>query len=265
MRMEALYLYLENEVLKARRLEPYEKLNSPLQWKDLQFEFTTSSMMMINWPILLPELPPKVARSFLDLVGARYPFSPHHDKLKEICPQLLFTRDSDEWIFFGGSFNPWHKGHQACLNLLPEDKLCFILPDRNPFKELRTLEPVSTIIELVKNIKFGKNHFIAPSFLVEFQKNPTITWIEKLKKDFPNKRLSLLLGFDSFTGIKNWVRAEDLLQCLDTIYVASRLEDDQEREKIAAPIRDAAKNIRIEFLGRHEFEELSSTKLRNQI
>jgi hypothetical protein len=52
------------------------------------------------------------------------------------------------------------------------NKLCFILPDRNPLKELKMLEPVSTIIELVKNIKFGKSHFIAPTFLLDFQKNP---------------------------------------------------------------------------------------------
>ena len=262
--MERLYLYIENEVLKARKLEPYETLKAPVLWKDLEFEFTTNRLMMINWPILLPELSPAVARSFLDLVGARYPFSPYHDKLKEICPELLFTRESQEWVFFGGSFNPWHKGHQACLNLLPEDKLCFIIPDRNPLKELKVLEPVSTIIELVKNIKFGKNHFIAPSFLMDFQKNPTVSWIEKLRQDFPDKKLSLLMGFDSLKGILNWVRAEDLVKNINTLYVASRLEDDEERFTVSAPILKISPHLHIEFLGRHEFERLSSTKLREQ-
>lgn len=262
--MERLYLYIENEVLKARKLEPYETLKAPAVWKDLEFEFTTNRLMMINWPILLPELSPSVARSFLDLVGARYPFSPYHEKLKEICPELLFTRESQEWVFFGGSFNPWHKGHQACLNLLPEDKLCFIIPDRNPLKELKVLEPVSTIIELVKNIKFGKNHFIAPSFLMDFQKNPTVSWIEKLRQDFPDKKLSLLMGFDSLKGILNWVRAEDLVKNINTLYVASRLEDDEERLTVSAPILKISPHLHIEFLGRHEFEQLSSTKLREQ-
>jgi nicotinate-nucleotide adenylyltransferase len=262
--MERLYLYLENEVLKARKVESYEKMEAPLRWKDLEFQYTTSRLLMINWPIILPELAPTTARSLLDLVGARYPFSPYHEKLKEICPELIFKKESDEWVFFGGSFNPWHKGHQACLNLLPEDKLCFILPDRNPFKELKMLEPVSTIIELVKNIKFGKNHFIAPTFLLDFQKNPTITWIEKLRQDFPDKKLSLLMGFDGLKGIMEWIRVGELLTKLNTLYVASRLEDDDERISVITPLKQLSPNLQIEFLGRHDFENLSSTNLRNQ-
>jgi nicotinate-nucleotide adenylyltransferase len=239
-------------------------MDASFVWKDMEFQYTTSRLMMINWPVLLPELAPTTARSLLDLVGARYPFSPHFEKLKDICPQLVFTRDSGEWVFFGGSFNPWHRGHQACLNMLPEDKLCFILPDRNPLKELTRLEPVSTIIELVKNIKFGKNHFIAPTFLLDHQKNPTVSWIEKLRQDFPQKKLSLLMGFDSLKGITDWVRVEDLLNNLDTLYVVSRLEDDQERLEITLPLQKLSPKLHIEFLGRHEFEEISSTKIREQ-
>lgn len=261
--MESLFIYLDKEVLKARKVEPYETLSKPIIWKDLQFEYTTSSLLMINWPIILPELSPKTARSLLELVGARYPFSPHHEHLKKLCPELIFTKEFDEWVFFGGSFNPWHKGHQACLNLLPEEKLCFILPDRSPLKELTAVEPVSTIIELVTKIKFGKNHYIAPTFLLDFQKNPTITWIEKLHQDFPKKKLSLLMGFDSLKNIMQWVRPEELLNNIDTIYVSSRLEDDDEREAVAQPLRVIAPKLNIDFLGRHEFEELSSTAIRS--
>lgn len=260
--MERLFLYLDQEVMKARKVESYETMTKPLVWKDLEFEYTTSPLMMINWPILLPELPPQTARSFLDLVGARYPFSPYHQELKAICPELMFTRDSDEWVFFGGSFNPWHKGHQACLDLLAVDRVCFILPDRNPLKELRPLEPVSTIIELITKIKFGRNHFVAPTFLIDFQKNPTITWMEKLRAQFPDKKLSLLMGFDSLRNIHHWTRYESLLRLIDTIYVASRLEDDAEREEVAMPLRQSAPKLQLEFLGRHEFEGLSSTELR---
>lgn len=261
--MERLYLYLDNEVLKARKAESYEKFTKPLIWKDLEFEYTTSPLLMINWPIILPELAPRAARSLLDLVGSRYPFAPNFKQLKDICPELLFTKTSDEWVFFGGSFNPWHKGHQACLDLLPEDKLCFILPDRNPDKELKVIEPVSTILQLVSKIKFAKHHYIAPTFLLDFQKNPTITWIEKLHEDFPNKKHSLLMGFDSFKGVLNWVRAEELLPMISTIYVVSRLEEDDEREAVAGPIRAIAPNVNLHFLGRHDYESISSTQLRD--
>lgn len=260
--MERLYLYLDKEVLKARKVESYETLKNPLVWKDLEFEYTSSPLLMINWPIILPELEPETARSLLDIVGARYPFSPNFTKLKELCPELLFTKTSDEWVFFGGSFNPWHKGHQACLDLLPEDKLCFILPDRNPHKELKVLEPVSTIIQLVSKIKFAKNTYIAPTFLLDFQANPTVTWIEKLHQDFPNKKHSLLMGFDSLRGVSKWVRAQELLPMISTIYVVSRLEEDDEREAVVEPLKKIAPNLHVEYLGRHIYENLSSTNLR---
>ena len=41
----------------------------------------------------------------------------------------------DEIIFFGGSFNPWHKGHTECIKLLPQGIPIVILPDNNPFKQ----------------------------------------------------------------------------------------------------------------------------------
>lgn len=262
--MERLYLYLDQEVLKARIVEPYETLANPLVWKDLEFEFTTNPLLMINWPIILPELGPSTARSLLDLVGARYPFSPHHADLKKLCPQLVFNKTTDEWVFFGGSFNPWHKGHQACINLLPDNKVCFILPDRNPLKELKVIEPVSTVLELITKIKFNKNDFLAPTFLLDFQKNPTVSWIEKLHKEFPNKKLSLLMGFDSFKNLSKWERPEDLYSLLNHLYVVSRLEDEDEREFAAKPIRDINPKLEVTFLGGHEFEGLSSTQLRSQ-
>jgi len=263
--MEKLYLSVNNEVLRARQSEAFDKAGKVITWKNLQFEYTTSSLLMINWPIILPELAPTTARSLLDLVGSRYPFSPNYEALKELCPELIFSRETNEWVFFGGSFNPWHKGHQSCLNLLPEDKVCFILPDRNPYKELKVLEPVSTIIELVSKIKFGKNHFIAPTFLLDFQKNPTITWIEKLHKDFPAKKLSLLMGFDSLTNVHNWVRACELLPKISTLYVVSRLEEDEERAEIVNPLMKMAPQLKVEFLGRHDYETLSSTEIRKTI
>lgn len=262
--MVRLYLYLENEVLRARRVESYETMANPMVWKDLEFELLTSPMLMINWPIILPELTPKVARSLLDLVGARYPFSPHHEQLKNICPELVFSKTTDEWVFFGGSFNPWHRGHQACLNLLPEDKICFILPDRNPLKELKVIEPVATTLELITKIKFGKNHFLAPTFLLDFQKNPTVVWMEKLKKEFPNKKLSLLMGFDSFKNLGDWERPRDLAKELTHLYVVSRLEDKEEQELAAASTRKNAPELDIVFLGGHEFETDSSTALRSK-
>jgi nicotinic acid mononucleotide adenylyltransferase len=147
---------------------------------------------------------------------------------------------------------------------LPKEKLCFILPDKNPLKEDSIREPVVTSLELIRKIKFGPNHYFVPTFLIHKEKNPTVTWIEKVKADFPEKKLALLMGFDSIKGILGWVRAPELLNLLSTLYVASRLEEDEEQAAAAAPLIKLAPNLKIQFLGRHEFENLSSTELRKQ-
>ena len=246
----------------ARKVESFESMIQPINWKKLTFEYTQSTLRMVSWPSLLPELEPETAQSFLDLIGARYPFSPQYSELQRICPELTFKRDAEEWVFYAGSFNPWHKGHQACLDLLPADRLCFILPDRNPQKQLNPLSTVFRMLELIKSIKFGKNHFIAPTFLMDFQTNPTVNWIRLTRTHLPQKKLSLLMGFDTFKGIPSWIRPEELLPLLDRLYVVSRLEEPEEQEAASAPVKSLAPKLEIIFLGHHEFEPLSSTALR---
>jgi nicotinic acid mononucleotide adenylyltransferase len=262
--MNKLFLFLDHQTVKAREVESWEKLEHPIKWMDLEFEVIDSSQRMVTWPNLLPDLSPETARSFLDLIASRYPFSRDRETLRNLCPKMMFEFPVEEWVFFGGSFNPWHKGHQACLDLLPKEKICFILPDKNPLKEDSIREPVVTSLELIRKIKFGPHHYFVPTFLIHNEKNPTITWVEKVHAAFPAKQLALLIGFDSLKNIHNWVRAEELLNKLATLYVASRLEDDDERHKVAGPLMKLAPKLKIEFLGRHEFEKLSSSELREQ-
>jgi nicotinate-nucleotide adenylyltransferase len=220
-------------MLKARKASPEEVFQNPTVWNEIE------------------------------LVGARYPFSPHYQELKKLCPEIVF-KDADEWVFFGGSFNPWHGGHQACLNLLPEEKTCIVVPDRNPYKEIRELNPVSTILELSSKVRYKKNQFLAPTFLLDEKKNPTVEWVVKLHQEFPQQKLSLLIGFDSFIQISNWTRADELLQALHKLYVVSRMESDLVREVTGRPSKKLAPNLEIEFLGNHEFEHISSTDIRKK-
>lgn len=216
------------------------------------------------WTSLLPDLTSTDAKNLVDLASARYPVSSDYEKLREICPKLVVGYDVDEWVFFGGSFHPWHSGHQACLNLLPEDKTCFVLPDRNPLKEVREVDPVLSTIELTSKIKFKSNQFLVPTFLLNEKKNPTIEWIEILHKNYPAKKLSLLMGFDSLLNLPTWIRASELLNLLTTLYVASRLEKEDEQQTAATIIKKLNPALNIVFLGHHQHEDLSSTKLRKK-
>lgn len=261
--MTKFFFLFNGEIFKARTPQPNEKFTHAFKWKDqVEFEFTEKTMFMMAWTSLLPDLSPADARNLVDLASARYPVSPDYEKLRELCPKLVVGHDKDEWVFFGGSFYPWHSGHQACLNLLPDDKTCFVLPDRNPFKEVRAVDPVLSTIELTSKIKFKSNQFLVPTFLLDEKKNPTIEWMEILHKKYPDKKLSLLMGFDSFLNLSTWIRAGELLTILSTVYVVSRLEKEEEQQRVAGEVKKLNPNLNIVFLGHHQHENLSSTKLR---
>jgi nicotinate (nicotinamide) nucleotide adenylyltransferase len=260
-----LFLQIKENRLRVRSAYPEDKFENPKVWKNqLEFEYSPDSNYMMAWTSLLPDLGPEGASALLSLLSARYPISQDYQELQKLCPELVFGEDAPEWVFYGGSFNPWHKGHQACLNLLPQEKVCFILPDISPHKEIRQIEPVANILELSSKARFSKNQFLVPTFLLNNAVNPTVDWMERLKKNFPSQKLSLLMGFDSFANLTNWTRASDLLPILNTVYVASRLEDEGLHAFEVQKVRKLAPAIEIVFLGRHEFERISSTDLRKR-
>lgn len=263
--MLKLVFYTQDTRLKVRQAFAQDDFSKSCTWLDkLQFIVSDSGKFMMVWSSLLPDLEPEFAEALLDLVSARYPVSKDYQKLKDSCPDLVFNKLTDEWVFFGGSFNPWHLGHQACLDLIPEDKMCFLIPDRNPQKELREIPTVTTILELSTKARLKKLQFIVPTFLLEHKKNPTVEWVERLKDEFPSQKISLLMGFDSFSKLKSWVRVEDLLPKIHTLYVVSRLEDDEARRLALDEARARGMSHNIVFLGRHDYETVSSSDLRKK-
>ena len=260
-----LVFYTNDHRLKVRLALPEDDFSQACQWKNkLRFIVSDNGDFMMIWTSLLPDMEPEFAEALVDLVGARYPVSSKYNELKNECSKIIYSNKSDEWVIFGGTFNPWHNGHQACLNLIPEDKICLITPDRNPHKELRELNPVSTILEISVKAKLKKQQFLVPTFLLEGNKNPTVVWVEKMQENFPGQKISLLVGFDSFARLKTWTRAADLLPKLHAVYVVSRLETDTERAKALDEVHALNSNLDVVFLGKHEFEHLSSTDIRNK-
>lgn len=169
-----------------------------------------------------------------------------------------------ELIFFGGSFNPWHDGHSSCINLMDDKKTIIVVPDHNPFKELvKSGEKASSLDQIrIRLTRFKNPTYLFTEFFEQNEKNPTYQWVAKLKASFPQKKISLLVGFDTFMGMDKWINAQSLLSHLSTIYVASRLDDEVLKDKQIQQI-NAIASVHIHFLGRHEFEQLSSTQIRN--
>lgn len=258
-------VFCTKDRLKVRLATSEDNFEKSCKWKDrLEFIMSDESRFTMIWSSLLPDLEPEYALAFIDLVSARYPLSPDYPLLKSLCPGITFDHDFDEIVFFGGTFNPWHQGHQACLNLIPKDKTLLILPDRNPQKELRELEPVYTLLQISSRARLKDNQYLVPTFLLEQKKNPTVEWVEKLKNDFPTLNISLLMGFDSFSTLKTWIRTGDLLPKIHTIYVVSRLEDDGDRRLALDEAHALGPHLNVIFLGKHEYENISSTDIRKK-
>lgn len=172
--------------------------------------------------------------------------------------------NEDELIFFGGSFNPWHAGHGSCIKLMPLNKKIVVIPDHSPFKEITSdIKKNSSIDDIKKALKeFKHQTFIFDEFFYANKINPTYLWIKDLRKSFPEKKLSLLMGFDSFMSIDRWTNAIELLQNLSTLYVASRMNDDLIKEEQLVTLQNLNPNLKVIFLGPHPFENLSSSTIR---
>ena len=182
--------------------------------------------------------------------------------LKDFILSTPDLKDAQEIVFFGGSFNPWHEGHSACVRLLPKDKALIILPDHNPYKEV-----VDSKVDVLKELKditssLNPNAHVYDEFLKAKRKNPTYYWLEALKRELPRKEFSLLLGFDSFTGIDKWIEAPSLLVLLHKLYVVSRLDNPSAKTEQVKRLKSFNPRLEINFLGGHPYEALSSTEIR---
>ncbi len=185
--------------------------------------------------------------------------------LKDFINQHQELKESKELVFFGGSFNPWHEGHTSCLTLAPDRHPIIVIPDHNPFKDfVGTTHKKSSVAEIRHELGTIKSKtFLFDEFLLEDKKNPSHVWISQVKEDFPDKDISLLMGFDTYISIDRWINAYDVINKLSTLYVASRLDDEKLKLEQLANLKRINPRLKIKFIGNHEYEELSSSIIRN--
>ncbi len=172
---------------------------------------------------------------------------------------------ASEVVFFGGSFDPWHEGHASCINLLPQHLKLIVAPDRNPLKPIKEIKNlVVHYCELAQQIaqSTSRPYHIHPGFLLLTEKNPTVSWVLRALHRRPDLRVSLLMGYDSFKSLPQWVKTQDLLKLIHCFYVVSRLESEEERAHAEKLIREIHADINVMYLGHHPHEDKSSTAIR---
>lgn len=165
-------------------------------------------------------------------------------------------------MFFAGTFDPWHEGHRACLELAPKDFPLIICPDRNPHKPVRSDDQLERYLALEKILPLQEGMHVYPGFLLKEGVNPTVNWVLRVKRNRPDLRLHLLMGHDSFASLSSWTQASELVKLLSGLQVVSRGESDEQRMAALDWVTAQDPQLKVKFLGHHSFENVSSTGLR---
>ncbi|HXK48992.1 MAG TPA: nicotinate (nicotinamide) nucleotide adenylyltransferase [Clostridiales bacterium] len=118
---------------------------------------------------------------------------------------------------FGGSFDPVHIAHLIVANVLFQEfdleKLFFIPNFISPFKEMTTVTGIEHRLRMIELSIKNRSGFELCTFEAE-KKRPVYTYetIEHFRKEYPDKELELILGYDSFANIGRWKNYEYILE-----------------------------------------------------
>lgn len=130
--------------------------------------------------------------------------------------------------FFGGSFNPIHKGHinlaKNVINSLNLDMLYFIPNSNPPHKDKLSLS-FDLRSDLIK-LSIKKENKIKIS---DIEKDPSIkhytfNTLSRLKEQFKNDKIYFILGKDSLYNIHTWYKGFSILDICSLICI-DRNED----------------------------------------
>jgi len=125
---------------------------------------------------------------------------------------------------FGGSFDPFHTGHEniinSCLDQLDIDKLLIIPTFLNPFKDKSFLK-ANIRLELIKNIyKNNKNIEIIDYEVIQNKKVSTYETIIHLKNKYIINKIFLIIGADNLKDIHLWYNFKNLKELVQFVVIS---------------------------------------------
>ena len=168
-------------------------------------------------------------------------------------------QSSSRHIFFGGSFNPWHPGHSACIDLCPQSDDLIIVPDSNPFKQGNNDGCYwQQFLEIVEK-SGGNPERVFPGWWGSELPNPTANWFPMI-----SGHNALLMGDDSLASLPRWLDSERLVKNLEQLFVAPRNTHQREIDKAIAWLQTQNPHCCVTFLEDHPHREASSTRIRDQ-
>jgi len=156
---------------------------------------------------------------------------------------------------FGGSFDPFHIGHEKIVNIVLKElniNKLFIVPTfLNPFKNSSFLD-ANTRLELLKDMYKNSNNIEIIDYEVKQKKKITsYETIKFLKNNYSINKIYLVIGADNLNDVHLWYNFENLKNEVEFIVFS--------RDNISL------KNNSIEFINFELYETVSSSKLRKNM
>ena len=220
--------------------------------EDLEIRFESSDWFLLLNP---PTLSLEQENRIFDFIADQWSHLGGAVKEKVILPRIFTQPNTKSVCFYPGSFNPWHDGHQACVDLTPVESLV-IVPDTNPWKLTNRSVTLKTILEIMKNVP--QKTSVYPGFIHLEVGNPTVNWLPKTQW----AKRSLCIGADSFVNLEKWKEVNTLLNSLESLFVVPRNISDEVMKSTAQKVQGLCPALKIEILAHHQFENVSSTDLR---
>ena len=171
----------------------------------------------------------------------------------------------DRIIIFGGTFNPPTRAHldiaTEALYYLDAEKVLFV-----PVSDLYKKDDVEISYHRVNmlNLAIGNFRRLEIDFTEVDSVKLTYTYetIEKIKSQYQDKELFLLIGADNLEDFKNWKNQRSIMENCSLLVVNrnnSSIDEIIESNEILTEFKDKIIEAPIEEIG------ISSTEVRNRI
>ena len=166
---------------------------------------------------------------------------------------------------FGGTFNPFHKGHYEMLKALNNcDKVSkiLIMPDKiPPHKSVEFLASDEDRLNMCKIVAddFSKAELCDIEFKRE-GKSYTYDTVKLLEGIYPNDNLAFVCGGDMLVYFDKWYKADELMKMLPFIVFKRGSTNDSEFNDCI--VKFSEKGMKI-ILMEEDIPNISSTDFRN--
>lgn len=170
---------------------------------------------------------------------------------------------------FGGTFNPFHKGHRRCIEEI-DKSLCFdkilVIPDKLPPHKLSfDLAEDTHRLNMCRLGTLGlKKVTVSDIEIKKTGKSYSVNTLRELVKLYPQDsyRLYFIMGSDMLLCFKKWYKYKEILSLCSLVCISRSSQDTQKLSACASELTDEGGDI---FIVNAEPFEASSTEIRELI